>query len=292
MENSLLEHLEQALNRSDTGSTVNIVNDKLTLSVFALLEKSLGRVSAINLLLRAKEVALPKDELAREFELNPSDALFNSYDITRKNKLEHFEQARQMAHFIQNHVELKRTTPKCQIKGNVLLVDDEFMIQGSSSLEMAAEGRTGKVSSVNFDSVIRDTMDKEQITLAQSKFEQIWNNPDLTFDYKEAILQRLKAIYKEHSPEFLYYFTLHQLFGHQLDDGVNRFENDALHFKKTPIWNALYDFQKDCVLSAIQKINKYNGCIIADSVGLGKTFEALAVIKYFELRQDLSLIHI
>jgi superfamily II DNA or RNA helicase len=290
MENNLLEKLNQALKRSATGSEVNIVNDKLTLSVFDLLQKSLSRVSEINLVLRDKHAKLPTDSLMREFELNPSEALFNAYDITQKNKLQHFEQAKKMAAFIQSNVAIKKTTPKCQIKSNVLLVDDDFMIQGSSSLELAPKSTRSKVSSINFDSVISDTMDKNQIVAAKETFNRIWNNSDFTEDYKDEILKRLEALYKEHSPEFLYYFTLHSLFGHQLDSGVERFEQDNTRFKETKIWNMLYDFQKDCVLSAIQKINKYNGCIIADSVGLGKTFEALAVIKYYELRQDNVLV--
>ncbi len=75
-----------------------------------------------------------------------------------------------------------------------------------------------------------------------------------------------------------------------MDSGVERFERDSEKFKKTEIWKSLFDFQKDCVVSAIQKLQKYNGCIIADSVGLGKTFEALAVIKYFEIRGDNVLV--
>ena len=290
MEHSLLEKIETSLSKSSSSSAVNIVNDKLTLSVFDLLQKSLSRVSEINLVLRDKHAELPSDALVREFELNPSEALFNAYDITQKNKLQHFEQAKEMAAFIQTHVGIKKTTPKCQIKGNVLLVDDDFMIQGSSSLELAPKSSRSKVSSINFDSVISDTMDKNQIVTAKETFNRIWNNSDFTEDYKDEILKRLEALYKEHSPEFLYYFTLNSLFGHQLDSGVERFEEDNTRFKETKIWNMLYDFQKDCVLSAIQKINKYNGCIIADSVGLGKTFEALAVIKYYELRQDNVLV--
>ncbi len=290
MDNTLLDKLNSALQQSAKSSVVNIVNDKLTLSVFDLLQKSLSRVSEINLVLRDKNADLPTDSLVREFELNPSEALFNAYDITQKNKLQHFEQAKQMASFIKDYVDLKKTSPKCQIKGNVLLVDDDFMIQGSSSLELPPKSSRSKVSNINFDSIISDTMDKSQIVAAKETFNRIWNNPDYTQDYKEEILDRLKSLYKDHSPEFLYYFTLHSLFGHQLDSGVERFEEDNMRFKQTKIWNMLYDFQKDCVLSAIQKINKYNGCIIADSVGLGKTFEALAVIKYYELRQDNVLI--
>ena len=97
-------------------------------------------------------------------------------------------------------------------------------------------------------------------------------------------------VYKEHSPEFAYYFMLNEFFGDKIDDSVRRFENENKDFKQSKIWNMLFDFQKEAVLYAIQKINKYNGCIIADSVGLGKTFEALAVMKYFSDRQDNILV--
>ncbi len=137
---------------------------------------------------------------------------------------------------------------------------------------------------------MNDTMDQSQIIGANNIFNQIWYGEEVTSDFKEELMRSLNYVYKEHSPEFLYYFTINELFGNQLDYGVERFEKDNTSFKKTKIWNMLFDFQKDGVLSAIQKINKYNGCIIADSVGLGKTFEALAVIKYFELRQDNVLV--
>ena len=96
-------------------------------------------------------------------------------------------------------------------------------------------------------------------------------------------------MYKEHSPEFLYYFTLNELFGSQLDYGVERFEKTICILKRRK-FGICYLTSKRCCTICYSKINKYNGCIIADSVGLGKTFEALAVIKYFELRQDNVLV--
>lgn len=138
--------------------------------------------------------------------------------------------------------------------------------------------------------MLNGTMDKEQILSAKNIFNQIWFNEQVSIDYKDELLQSLSFVYKDHSPEFLYYFTLNELFGYQIDSGIERFERDSEKFKKTEIWNSLYDFQKDCVVSAIQKLQKYRGCIIADSVGLGKTFEALAVIKYFEIKMDNVLV--
>ena len=267
---------------------INIVNDKLTLSVFSLLEKNLKNVKEINLIIRDIN-SIPKyEEVSREFEieLKPKDMLFNEYDIIEKNKLKHFRKAKDMYNFIKNNVNVKKVKPNIQVRSNIIIIDEEFMIQGSSSLEISSKNTKGRRNRINFDTVINSDMDKKQIINAKNIFNQIWYGENITEDYKEQLLKSLSYVYKENSPEFLYYFTLNELFGNQLDYGVERFERDNNNFKRSEIWNMLFNFQKDAVLSAIQKLNKYNGCIIADSVGLGKTFEALAIIKYFELRQD------
>ncbi|MDD3306527.1 MAG: DEAD/DEAH box helicase [Acetobacterium sp.] len=271
-------------------AVVNIVNDKLTISVFALLEQNLNNVKEINLVIRDTRFVPQQAEIAHEFEINPTDVLFNAYDITEKNKLKHFAKAKTMHDFIDKHINIRRANHGVKIGSNVLIIDDNFMIQGSSSLEVSNKLSRDQSRSINFDTMLSGTADKDQIVSALEVYKQIWFNDQVSTDYKEELLQSLQFIYKEHAPEFLYYFTLNELFGHQLDAGVERFEKDNNNFKKTKIWDMLYDFQKDCVLSAIQKINKHRGCIIADSVGLGKTFEALAVIKYFELRQDNVLV--
>ena len=281
-----------AVLQSKRGCTVNIVNDKLTLSVFALLRDNLLNVSKINFVIRDTRFLPETEAISREFEIdaNPKDMLFNQYDIVEKNKLTHFATAKAMYDFISRHINVRITRPPHSIRGNLLTINDDFMVQGSSSLEISNKASRNRAINIDFDTVLNDTMDKSQIEGANAKFEQLWHSNELTRDFKEELLKTLSYVYKEHCPEFLYYFTLNEIFGNQLDYGVERFELDNTQFKKTDIWNALFDFQKDAVLSAIQKINKYNGCIIADSVGLGKTFEALAVIKYFELRQDNVLV--
>lgn len=275
-------------------SVVNIINDKLTLSVFTELAKNLQNVKEINFIIRDTAYIPSAREIAREFELNhnsnPADIFFNSYDIVEKNKLRHFVKAKSMYDFIKNHVNVRKTKSSQLVTGNIIIIDDEFQIQGSSSLEITKKATKGGLQRVNFDTYLTNTMDTSQISNNRAKFELLWNNPSYTEDFKEQLLQSLSYVYKDYAPEFLYYFTLHELFGTQLDTGVDHFERDSISFKKTKIWNSLYKFQKDAVVSAIQKINKFNGCIIADSVGLGKTFEALAVIKYFELRQDNVLV--
>lgn len=287
----LVNKINQIL-RQKKNCSVNIVNDKLTLSVFSLLENNLKHVNEINFVIRDTRYIPENDEISREFEIdiNPNNMLFNSYDIIEKNKLQHFSKAKSMYDFIGNHVNVRKTNPKYQVKSNLLTINNDFMIQGSSSLELSSKALALRQNQINFDTVMNDTMDQSQIIGANNIFNQIWYGEEVTSDFKEELMRSLNYVYKEHSPEFLYYFTINELFGNQLDYGVERFEKDNTSFKKTKIWNMLFDFQKDAVLSAIQKINKYNGCIIADSVGLGKTFEALAVIKYFELRQDNVLV--
>jgi len=260
-------------------AVVSIVNDKLTISVFALLEQNLINVKEINFVIRDTKFVPEQSEISHEFEITTNDILYNSYDIIEKNKLHHFARAKAMHDFIEKHVNVRKVNPKVKIGGNIIIIDDDFMIQGSSSLELLNKSRKNKVRSINFDTMLSGTMEKEQIVAALNTFKQIWFNEQVSGDYKQELLESLEFVYKEHAPEFLYYFTLNELFGYQLDSGVDRFERDSDKFKKTQIWNTLYDFQKDCVVSAIQKLQKYRGCIIADSVGLGKTFEALAVIK-------------
>ncbi|ABZ85515.1 snf2 family RNA helicase [Heliomicrobium modesticaldum Ice1] len=275
--------------KAKKGRKINIINDKLTLSVFSELSKNLSNVDTINLIIRNTQNIPGSNEVPREFEIQHRDRelFFNAYDIIQKNKLQHFAKAKSMYTFIQKHVNVHKTKEPDKITGNIIMIDDEVAIHGTSSLELAKKTKRGDVAPIHFNSMV---LSKTEIEKFQRMFQIVWNNPAYTEDYKEQLLESLNYVYKDYSPEFLYYFTLKEIFGEYLDSGIDRFEKDKSGFKKTIIWNSLYEFQKDAVVSAIQKINKYNGCIIADSVGLGKTFEALAVIKYFELREDNVLV--
>lgn len=135
------------------------------------------------------------------------------------------------------------------------------------------------------------TDDNELNYTLKSKFNEIWNNEDLLKDVKKDILNKIKYLYKDNSPEFLYFITLYNIFKDFLEENDNKeVIKSRTGFKDTEVWNRLYNFQKDGVVGAINKIETYGGCIIADSVGLGKTFEALAIIKYYELRNCRVLV--
>ena len=272
--NEYIDKIKSVL-QSKKNADVYILNDKLTLSVFA-----------VYLIIRGKP-QLPRDEVAREFEMNPNDTLYNEYDIVEKNELTHFAKAKTMHDFISKNVEIRRLSPRANVGLNILIIDDDFMITGTTSLELNDRRSEQRI---DFNSVISGDMDKSQILRFKNEFERIWLSDQITYDFKDELLSSLAYVYKEHSPEFAYYFTLNQLYGDKIDESVQRFERDNVGFKDSVIWNMLFDFQKEAVRYAIEKINRYNGCIIADSVGLGKTFEALAVMKYFSDRQDNILV--
>lgn len=122
-------------------------------------------------------------------------------------------------------------------------------------------------------------------------FNQIWENEEDLKDVTEKVQSYFESAYKENSPEFIYFITLYNIFNDFLQDlSLDNLPNDQIGFKDTLTWNKLYNFQQDAVIGAINKLEKYKGCILADSVGLGKTFSALGVIKYYEMRNKDVLV--
>jgi ERCC4-related helicase/Fe-S-cluster formation regulator IscX/YfhJ len=122
-------------------------------------------------------------------------------------------------------------------------------------------------------------------------FNEIWNDPEKLTDVTNEVIEMISTVYQENSPELIYFMTLYNIFSKFLDDiSEDVLPNEATGFKDSVIWNKLYNFQKDAALAIINKLEQYNGCILADSVGLGKTFTALAVIKYYEGRNKNVLV--
>ena len=171
----MIEMINDVL-QSKKDAKICIVNDKLTLSVFAMLEKNLQNVKEINFVIRDTRFLPHQSEISHEFEINPTDVLFNAYDITEKNTLQHFSKARSMHDFIEKYVNIKKVNPGIHIGGNVLIVDDDFLIQGSSSLEVSQKHTRDMLNSINFDTVLNGSADKDQITGALNTFNQIWFN--------------------------------------------------------------------------------------------------------------------
>ena len=128
-------------------------------------------------------------------------------------------------------------------------------------------------------------IDAPQSTQYLELFNTIWNDRQRLQDVTDTVLESITTAYQENSPEFLYFFALYNIFGDFLEHvSEDDLPSDTNGFKESIVWNKLYTFQKDAALAIISKLEQFNGCILADSVGLGKTFTALAVIKYYENR--------
>jgi len=123
------------------------------------------------------------------------------------------------------------------------------------------------------------------------QFDQIWNDKNLVKDVTGEVINYISSVHKENSGQYLYFITLYNIFSEFLEDiNEDTIANEKTGFKETEIWKMLYNFQKDAVLGGINKIERHNGCVLADSVGLGKTFTALGIIKYYELRNKKTLV--
>ena len=122
-------------------------------------------------------------------------------------------------------------------------------------------------------------------------FNTLWNDTSRMQVVTDEVIENITAAYNENAPDFIYFVTLYNIFNEFLEDiSEDVLPNEATGFKESKIWGMLYNFQKDAALAIINKLEKYNGCILADSVGLGKTFTALAVIKYYENRNKSVLV--
>lgn len=164
---------------------------------------------------------------------------------------------------------------------------EDICLKGPSAFSAPGLGYVNS-ESVMLNQVIVGSKFNQQI---KNQIDYIWNDEKMVKDVKADVLKKLECLYEDHSPEFLYFVTLYNIFKTFLEENEQgEVIQSATGFKNTVVWNKLYNFQRDGVVGAINKINKFGGCIIADSVGLGKTFEALAVIKYYELNNHKVLV--
>lgn len=239
---------------------------------------------------------LNNDKEVREFQLLMQERERNisefSLEIGLKNNLDQNQIAAKCYNFIKDKAEVKSTIKSGTVTANNILVEnknnDNFFINGSN-VSFSKDG-LGYTQTMRYDF---NTIENDELTVKNFLrfFDTIFSNNDVVIDVKDELLKHLSNLYKENSPELLYYLTLYNIFGEKLinlDDMARVKERTGI--AQTKIWNALYNFQHDAVVGAIKKLELYNGCIIADSVGLGKTYEALAIIKYYELRNDRVLV--
>lgn len=237
-----------------------------------------------------------KGQNVKEFTLEMNNREKNvsecALEISMKNGLDQSTVASQCYLILDEKFEVRSVTENYFFNSNHILIDNEtgdsYLLQGLN-LEFSMPG-LGYTDSRKFDFAMAHT-EEETLNSYKELFEEVWNNKESVEDVKEELLKYISNLYKENSPELAYYITLYNLFNDKIvnEDDYDKIK-EATGITQTKVWSMLYNFQQDAVVGAIHKIQKYDGCIIADSVGLGKTFEALAIIKYYELRNERVLV--
>ena len=281
--------------RLGTSSRVRIAAASFSIYAYEALKKELDSIEELRFIFTSPTFNKPElgRKEKREFyipKLSRERILYGSeFEIRLRNQLSQKAIARECGEWIRR---------KVRFKTNVT--------EGNVYTQATVKNENGEVSYTPFNDFTTSTLGIERgadvctniIRLGfpmtskfVADFDEMWQNQDQFKDVTETVLENIENVYKENAPEFIYFVTLYNIFNEFLEDiSEDILPNEATGFKDSAIWNKLYNFQQDAAKAIISKLEKYNGCILADSVGLGKTFTALAVIKYYESRNRSVLV--
>jgi len=277
-----------------SGSRVSMAAASFSIYAFEALQAELEKVDELRFIFTSptfnKETSKKQK---REFyipKLNRERTLYGSdFEIKLRNNLTQRAIAKECADWIRQKVRFKTNVSQMQMPGFLnVKTDGELMtympFNEFTTTELGCERGNNIFQLIQrLPSPISDAYLKN--------FNDFWQDKENFADVTEAIIENIENVYKENAPEFIYFITLYNIFNEFLEDiSEDVLPNEATGFKNSVIWNKLYNFQRDAALAIINKLEKYNGCILADSVGLGKTFTALSVIKYYENRNKSVLV--
>ena len=277
-----------------SGTKLSIISAYFTIFAYQELRKELNKIDSLRLLFSMPTFVENKKDINREFKLSGSyerGLAGDRYEMKLKNELKQSEIAKECAEWIRKKVEVRAYDEEYSLPQKMYIMEqnesENSYIVGSADFTSSGLGivPSNKIEMNTYEKNTNST----QMWLMQ--FNMLWNNNEKVKDVKKALLDSLEVVYRENNSEFIYFVTLYNIFKDYLNELTEEeIVKSKTGFKDSVVWNKLYNFQKDGVLGAIDKLEKYNGCILADSVGLGKTFEALAIIKYYELRNNRVLV--
>lgn len=273
-----------------SGSKVAIAASCFSIYAFQELKEQLSDISELRFIFTSPSFVTEKaDKQKREFyipRLNRERDLYGSeFEIKLRNELSLKAVAKECAEWIRKKVCFKSNRTNAGMPSFVTIDDTTYMpLGGFTTVELGCERGNSLAIAIN---KMETPFSQQYLQI----FNQIWNDGDKLQVVTEEVLDNITNAYKENSPEFIYFVTLYNIFSEFLEDiSEDVLPNEATGFKSSVIWNKLYNFQRDAALAIINKLEKFNGCILADSVGLGKTFTALSVIKYYENRNKSVLV--
>ena len=285
------EDLQESIRR---GSKMSVAAACFSMYAYQELKKQLEQVDEFSFIFTSPTFVKERAEKEkREFyipRLNRESSLYGTeFEIKLRNEMTQRAIARECADWIRRKATFKSNTTGENMGGFMTVASKEeqvayMPINGFTTVDLGCERGNNSYNMVNR---IEAPFATQYIQL----FDTLWNDKAKMQDVTDVVVENISSVYNENSPEFIYFMTLYHVFSEFLDDiSEDVLPNEATGFKQSKIWSMLYDFQRDAVLAIINKLEKYNGCILADSVGLGKTFTALAVIKYYENRNKSVLV--
>lgn len=272
------------------GSKVSIAAACFSIYAFQELKKQLTNIDELRFIFTSPTFTTEKTKKEkREFyipRLNRERSLYGTeFEVKLRNELTQKAIAKECAEWIRQKVTFKSNVTNENMMGFISVDDTNYSpINGFTTVDLGCERGNNAYSLIQ---KVGFPISKSYMDI----FDNIWNDKQRLQDVTEEVLDNITAAYNENSPDFIYFVTLYNIFNEFLEDiSEDVLPNEATGFKESKIWNLLYNFQRDAALAIINKLEKYNGCILADSVGLGKTFTALAVIKYYENRNKSVLV--
>ncbi len=289
--NTVRDDLRVELKR---GSKVSVAAACFSMYAYKELKKQLENVDCFRFIFTSPTFVKEKAEKQkREFyipRLSRETSLYGTeFEIKLRNEMTQRAIAKECADWIRKKAKFKSNTTGENMTG-FMTVDAKdaqtayMPLAGFTTVDIGCERGNNTYNMVN---CMEAPFSQQYMQL----FEQLWNDREKMQDVTDVVIENIGTAYAENSPEFIYFMTLYHVFSEFLDDvSEDVLPNEATGFKQSKIWSMLYDFQRDAVLAIINKLEKYNGCILADSVGLGKTFTALAVVKYYENRNKSVLV--
>lgn len=273
-----------------SGSRVSIAAASFSVYAFQELREQLNEIDELRFIFTSPSFITEKaDKQRREFyipRLSRERDLFGSeFEIKLRNELSLKAVAKECADWIRRKVCFKSNRTNENMMGFINVDETNYMpITGFTTVDLGCERGNNA-----YQFVQRTDAPLSQFYI--NLFDQVWYDSAKLQVVTEEVLDNITNAYKENSPEFIYFVTLYNIFNEFLEDiSEDVLPNEATGFKESVIWNKLYNFQRDAVLAIINKLEKYNGCILADSVGLGKTYTALSVIKYYQSRNKSILV--